>query len=173
VSIAAAASFRAGQTAGGRDTWAVRHVVALRMHGRAHWFLVRWEGGHEDSWLPYTMLNVTSQAAARRFYYITTGSKWRHTPAKDVQLSGEFRRLKRGRDVGSSRSGPSARDGAEAARAPGRRRTTGEDDGWDHESRPRVAVDDTEELSTRGVQWREFRAAVTAHAARATGPLST
>ena len=173
VSIAAAASFRAGQTAGGRDTWAVRHVVALRMHGRAHWFLVRWEGGHEDSWLPYTMLNVTSQAAARRFYYITTGSKWRHTPAKDVQLSGEFRRLKRGRDVGSSRSGPSARDGAEAARAPGRRRTTGVDDGWDHERRPRVAVDDTEELSTRGEQWREFRAAVTAHAARATAPLST
>jgi len=47
------------------------------------------------------------------------------------------------------------------------------DDGWDHERRPRVAVDDLEELSTRGEQWREFRAAVTAHAARATGPLST
>ena len=64
VSSAVAGSFRAGRTAVGRDTWAVRHVIALRMHGRAHWFLVRWEGDHEDSWRPYAMLNATSQAAA-------------------------------------------------------------------------------------------------------------
>ena len=150
----------------GRDTWAVRHVIALRMHGRAHWFLVRWEGDHEDSWRPYAMLNATSQAAARRFYYVTTGSKWRLAPVRDVQHSAAFRKLKRGRDVDSGRSGPSLRDGAEAARAPGRRRSTGVDDGWDHERRPRVAVDDLEELSTRGEQWREFRAAVSTDSAR-------